>query len=829
MGSLPLLKAAGLQTAHNPFSGVSDGALRLAKNVVIAANGVIEPRRGHRQLSYTVASKSSSGGFFGSTAVTSFSSSLAYDTGSAFTSYTGTFDPVDNSLLRMKFVESKGNLYFNTGTGVKALETESGTPRDAGLPAPRLLTVGLNASGTGFPNNTQMAVRCAYWRKDDDGSEYVSPPSARYVVKNELGSEASIEVFVIGPAAALPDGTRLRFYRTDDSGGVSTDPGDEQFLFYEADPPAVSDESDTYSFDTLGPLGTDPLYTNPRTGSGILQANERPPIAKDVAEFGGRMWFANTTGPHRLTIDLLGYDSPDGVQANDTITVAGVTYTAKVSVVDYANQEFEIDGFATPSESIEFAARNLCRAVNHPDSGSTVFATYASATNAAPGKIVFESHDLGGSQFTVYASRGASWNPELPSSDTDAPTSDNNRLPHGLFYSKPDEPEAVPLLNYLLVGAKNKELLRAIPLRDKLFVFTEAGIYTVAGDEPFTVDLLDATTRLVAPDTAVVLNNQILCLTNQGFVAVSDAGVQILSRPIEDQLLPYLNAAMRPLLKRYAFALAHETDRTVEFWMPGAAADSQACTFAFVFNTITQTWTTSEVATGRTWGAVSPTDVRYYGGLDGKVLKERRDSASSDYADETQSVTITNYSGTTLTCTTTGIEVGDAFTVTKSGGEQSEVVTAVGASTITVANEILSQFQSGGTTIIEKAFESEVKWGPVAYDRPGTLKRFQYGTYHYARPTAFTLGYATYSTEQNGTDTSETLTRSTDGWGSNEWDSSAWGDPQNDFNVRHIVPMEKQRAAMLSPGFRIREARVGWKLLGLTLDTEETSERNSRG
>jgi len=142
MGSLAVLKAAGLQTAHNPFSGVSPGGLYFAKNVSVFSNGVIEPRRGFRQLTYTLTNDtgvSNVGAFFGDTLITSHGADdLSYDTGSAFTAYSGSYDSVDDAMLRMKFVESKQNVYFNTSVGVYVLETATGTVRAAGLPRPML-------------------------------------------------------------------------------------------------------------------------------------------------------------------------------------------------------------------------------------------------------------------------------------------------------------------------------------------------------------------------------------------------------------------------------------------------------------------------------------------------------------------------------------------------------------------------------------------------------------------------------------------------------------------------------------------------------------------
>ena len=75
-----------------------------------------------------------------------------------------------------------------------------------------------------------------------------------------------------------------------------------------------------------------------------------------------------------------------------------------------------------------------------------------------------------------------------------------------------------------------------MPLRDNLYVLKEDGVYIVSGSSPsnFSVRLLDNSVFVTAPDTAVVLNNQIYCLTNQGICVISDTGVSIISSSIDD-------------------------------------------------------------------------------------------------------------------------------------------------------------------------------------------------------------------------------------------------------------------------------------------------------
>lgn len=818
MGGLPILKAAGLQTAHNPFSSATPGGLSIARNVVIFSNSIVEPRRGFKQLSYTYTAPdtylSNSGTFFGTSLVFhSDTATLSYDTGSAFTAYSGTFTPVDDTLLRMKFVEAQLALHANTATGVKVLETATGAWRGSGLPRPRLISPEWSTSSA-------RTYAATFIYTDTNGIVHESEPSS--VVEADSGDTTSGTVYFVVDTT-VPTGTKLRIYTT------AVDSSSEYFLTYEIDAPLEGDDpgSDMYLVEIANiSLSDVALYTNARTGDGALSANTQPPIAKDMTTFGGRTWFANTTARHRITFDMLGVGSPDGVQAGDTVTIAGYTYTATSDEETHNNEPgyFGCREDGTPTQNIVISAQSLAAAINQLTSTTGTMAIWVS-----PGTLIIESTSLGDDSFTVYASRADSWNPVLPTTALTALNSTAEELKNGLFYSKHDQPESVPLLNYLLIGAKNKQILRVVPLREKLFVLKEDGIYTVAGDEPFSVDLLDATTRLVAPDSAAVLNNQIYALTNQGVVSVSDAGVQVLSRGIEDSLLPYLNAAQRNTIRRSAFALGHETDRTYELWLPGpGVTDSRVCNIAYVWNTMTQSWTAWD-GSERNWGAVDTTDVRYYGGTSGKVLKERRDFVTSDYADETFDVVVSGYSGTTITVgTTVGIDVGDALCVMKAGTTQATTITAIpSATTLTVSESILTSLQTGNTTVIDKAFETEVRWLSITFDHPASLKRFQYGTLHFTRGSAFYNGYAVYSTEMASGINVETVSQSTLGWGTQAWGSSSWGDTVPVFNMRHVIPIEKQRATGLSPGFKLREARKGFKLLGLTLDTEETSERGS--
>lgn len=120
----------GLQTNANQLSEVPDGALSLAKNIVIDKDGVAESRRGYARLSNAPASD-----LIRNDRITSYQDKLiarrsSDDTmayyNSGWTNYSGTYAHPDSDYARMQFTQAKGNLYFTTSTGIKVLDVYTG-------------------------------------------------------------------------------------------------------------------------------------------------------------------------------------------------------------------------------------------------------------------------------------------------------------------------------------------------------------------------------------------------------------------------------------------------------------------------------------------------------------------------------------------------------------------------------------------------------------------------------------------------------------------------------------------------------------------------------
>jgi len=217
--------------------------------------------------------------------------------------------------------------------------------------------------------------------------------------------------------------------------------------------------------------------------------------------------------------------------------------------------------------------------------------------------------------------------------------SDSEIKPNRLYYSKTGQPEAVPIVNFLDIGPQDSAILRIVALRDNLIVLKEDGIYLVTGSTApnFGARLIDGSTDILSPDTAAVLNNRIYCLSSEGVVTITEGGVSIISRPIEDRILNATRSTFN--FEFNAFGVAYESDRSYILWLPTLETDTVA-TQAYRFNTFTSTWTRWTV--GATCGVVNDEVDRLYIGPSDRnyIYEERKNGNRTDYSDRNFTIQI---------------------------------------------------------------------------------------------------------------------------------------------------------------------------------------------
>lgn len=809
------LKIAGLHTSPNSYSEVPDGALLEATNIAINQASVAEPRRGYDVLGASLSGTPNSMTFYKNTLhIQVGAADLRYYNAGSWTQISGTYTPPTG--VRTKFAESNQNLYFTSASGVYKISAAGGTASLAGVPKAVDLTGTQFDIASGFINASgkTVAYRVVWGIRDANSNLILGVPSQRVEVTTS-GAPAS-GAYRIDLTVYIPAGiTTSHFYqvyrsKTENSG---TTPSDELQLVYEGAPTSgeISAGSLTVQDITSESLRGATIYTA-QSQEGLAAGNERPPLCTDIAVFKGTTFYANTTSRHRLTVTLLGVGlgTNSTVDDGDTVTIAGTTFTWRNS--PSLTNDVGVPSSGTASTKIRDASLNLIRKINA--NSSTVYAYYLSSGTDLPGKILLEARSLGASSFAMSASAGnaTAWN-GLGTSSADA-------FKNGLYYSKVLQPEAVPLTNFFQVGSKDKSILRIVPLQDTLFVLKEDGIFRVSeSGSGFSVQPFDFSAKLLAVESPAVLNNLIYALTDQGVVTISDGGVSVISRPIEQNILRSLSNALATV-KTESFGVGYEQDRKYLLFLPENQGDTSP-TAAYVYDTFTSSWVRWALA--RRCGAVGNVDVRdstvkdllYLGQAStDQVWVERKALNFTDHVDFYGTLTIASVSGLTVTLTTggDGIEVGDVL-------YQSATVWAnvVSKSGDVMTMNIQGGFSAGSVTVL-KPVSTRIAWAPQPFQNPGTLKQTSEVSLIFRSQFVGNANAGFYSDLSVGEQKIAITGATNSGWGLFQWSNDAiWGGIIPRRPNRVWVPLDKQVGSFCGVTFEHKWGFSKWELEGVSL------------
>ena len=254
-----------------------------------------------------------------------------------------------------------------------------------------------------------------------------------------------------------------------------------------------------------------------------------------------------------LPVTSSGSVAGESVAFHDVVAVNGVEfyaantqYTPGSSFTD--ERTFFIDLSATVTEaSLVSIAEALCQAINAWSAVDPAFGVRArnlgDVTNPvgtfAPGSILLEEIGSGVASAPFTFQSVTKPNAVMPVGSLLTATRDVS--PARLFWSDPDEPESVPLVQYVDVGNTAEPILALVPLRSSLLVFKRDGIFRLTGSAPdgWSVELLDASTRLLYGSAVDVMDDRAYALTNRGAVRVTESGVETISeRLIGRMMLP---------------------------------------------------------------------------------------------------------------------------------------------------------------------------------------------------------------------------------------------------------------------------------------------------
>lgn len=366
------------------------------------------------------------------------------------------------------------------------------------------------------------------------------------------------------------------------------------------------------------------------SGAGVITADDVAEAVLAAVEANSFDFIlVNTTGTLRITCANSG-------SADDVVNGAvapGVTITkiqdgqGENSTLGYVR----LSTFISSAQNIDDTARSLVKVITK-NASEVVNAYYIFKPNDLPGQMLLESKTLDTTGFTIVANSsdvGALFNPNL----TTTASSDNEERGNRIYYSKISQPEAIPIVNYADVGPKDKKIKRIIALRDSLFILKEEGVYRLTGETSsnYFITLFDNSAAILGPDTATVMNNQIYCLTTQGVTTITETGVSVVSRPIENILAQVTSPAFTNY-KTIAFGASYESDRSYFLWLPKEDFDTVAVR-CLRYNTFTNTWTIWNKKAKCAIVGTEKNKLFIGSGVDNYVDVERKDISRLDYAD----------------------------------------------------------------------------------------------------------------------------------------------------------------------------------------------------
>lgn len=305
------LQLKGLFTSPNTFSGVPDGSLAVANNVVISNKNLITSRRGQTQ--YGSPLELNEGQVekmfnYSQNLIISYDGKMAYDNAGTWVDFAGTYTPPDIN-YKMRSLEAQKNFYFTTNAGIFKIDSLTGTPVAAGV-VKALGGIGTTTANAGFlPSNTTVAYRFVWGYRDANKNLVLGAPSQRVIVSNLQSNSREVTLDILIPDTITTD-YFLQVYRSDFTANLDSEPSDQLQLVIEVYPTSgeISAKKITVLDNTPNALKGADLYTN-ASQEGIANANNQPPVALDMDVYKTCAFYANTRQKQSIEVSLIGVNS----------------------------------------------------------------------------------------------------------------------------------------------------------------------------------------------------------------------------------------------------------------------------------------------------------------------------------------------------------------------------------------------------------------------------------------------------------------------------------------------------------------------------------------
>ena len=282
-----------------------------------------------------------------------------------------------------------------------------------------------------------------------------------------------------------------------------------------------------------------------------------------------------------------GSAAADATQVYDQIRYQHLpSMTSEITAIDWRNVWF----------SSAFVAGSVQSSLYEQfQNGSTYAfsAWWASGVAYHGASAIFRHNHVWDGAFTLRATNGANYAPPLPEYGATANSYSPQVKKNRIAWSKFQQPEHCPPLNYAFVGSG--EVYRIIPTRDALWIFCSDGLHRLSGNGgtgatgefAWQEDMADPNLILAARNAVCTLKETVWCYTNRGLVAISDdGGIQEISLGVIGEL------------PGAAFAESFDTfmaadEAHAEIWLSFRSGTyGSGATTTYVFNTLTKTFVT---------------------------------------------------------------------------------------------------------------------------------------------------------------------------------------------------------------------------------------------
>ena len=644
---MPMQTKSGFVGLHTNIaeSQMRPGALLGAENVVIRRPGAVEPRDGvQRAGTVTGGTGYAAWGFSwrGTDFYLRNDGSNVFNwrdtSGNAYTFTDENLNVINPQPMRRDMfsrAESRANLYLPYEGGVLKKETGTGAWLVSGLPIAWAFFLSTATTGTWLGNNEQVAYRFVGIKTDANGLVIRSVPTGQYIVQNTSGAARAVNING-GVATTNFTVDSIEVYRSRNF-PTSVTPDDELRLVATIDAAAIILQDDLVVPATRDVGAT--IYTAPSRG-GIVVQNERPPACAAVAPYRGSLFFGNVRNArkikfsHNFNTSLSGSATGIGIRVYNGNTTNGSTSITSMSsttglekgmkivspnlaedthITNISGSTLTISVAATGTSvggGLSFidavkvggewiSAQNFDRALSFNNIGVHNGMQAYAITPAESGytsTYVVESLLRTTAAQTIQATHGSEYFPPLPNYDGTPMSIPQDVWPGGIMWSKTDEPEHVPPGNYAFVGDVNKAILGLVPTRDALFILKEDGLFRLTGIAgEWRIDPMDPTTFCVLPNSVRAMFGKGYFLSQKGVLAISDAGLETVSTPVDDVWKPIIDGIVSRWNSTGFYELANITgssyaavyERENEYTL--MTSDTGP---AYVFNSNTGAWTT---------------------------------------------------------------------------------------------------------------------------------------------------------------------------------------------------------------------------------------------